>query len=274
MSQWIALTPGASPIHALMTPGEALTYKGPMTQETHIPLADWLAEAPFTLVLSAGFFGFYAHSGLLAALTDAGLAPTRVAGASAGALVGGLWAGGQAPGEISSGLLGIKREDFWDPAPGAGLLRGRKFQRILEGYIGRQDVGALRVPTALSVYDVVKRRAVAPPRGDLATLIRASCAVPVMFHPVWMRGRPYVDGGVADRHGFAGVTDGERVFYHHLAARSPWRKTDSPGLAVPKRANMRALVIDDLPRVHPFAMARGQAAYDHAYKAMTAELTA
>lgn len=247
----------------------------PSTREPAIPektLHAWLDEAPFTLALSAGFFGFYAHAGLLAALTDAGLRPAQIAGASAGALVGGLWAGGQAPHEIADGLLSLDRGDFWDPSPGLGLLRGRKFQEILEGYIGRQDVAALRVPAAMSVYDVVKRRAVAPSKGDLATLIRASCAVPVMFHPVWMRGRPFVDGGVTDRYGFAGVKDGERVFYHHLAARSPWRRADSPGLAVPARRNMRSLVIDDLPSVHPFAMPRGQAAYDRAYTEVSAAL--
>jgi NTE family protein len=124
----------------------------------------------------------------------------------------------------------------------------------------------------LSVHDVVARKAFAPTRGDLATVIHASCAVPGMFHPVWLRGRPCVDGGVSDRHGLVGVAPGERVFYHHLASRSPWRRPGSAGLRVPARSNLQALVVPELPRVHPFALQRGPEAFDRAYRATRAAL--
>ena len=41
-----------------------------MAEQTH---RAWLAEAPFTLALGAGFFGFFAHTGVLLALEEAGL---------------------------------------------------------------------------------------------------------------------------------------------------------------------------------------------------------
>ena len=50
-------------------------------------LGDWLSDAPFSLALSAGFFGFYAHAGAIRALEEAHLAPTAVCGASAGAIL-------------------------------------------------------------------------------------------------------------------------------------------------------------------------------------------
>ena len=59
-----------------------------------ITLRDWLAESPFSLAMSSGFFGFFAHTGMLAALEEAGVLPAEVAGSSAGALVAGLWASG------------------------------------------------------------------------------------------------------------------------------------------------------------------------------------
>ncbi|MBT9557805.1 MAG: patatin, partial [Myxococcales bacterium] len=46
-------------------------------------LQEWLAEAPFGLTLSAGFFGFFAHTGFAMALEDAGLEPDRLSGSSA-----------------------------------------------------------------------------------------------------------------------------------------------------------------------------------------------
>ena len=60
-------------------------------------LSEWLAEGPFTLAMSSGFFSFFAHTGMLGSLTTAGHVPRAVAGSSAGALVGGAWAAGLAP---------------------------------------------------------------------------------------------------------------------------------------------------------------------------------
>jgi len=48
-------------------------------------LGDWLAERPFALAMSSGFFAFFAHTGMLAALLERGLVPRMVAGSSAGA---------------------------------------------------------------------------------------------------------------------------------------------------------------------------------------------
>jgi len=243
------------------------------SDSTHASLGDWLAEEPFTLVLSAGFFGFFAHTGVVTALFEAGLKPARVAGASAGALVGGMLAGGMGIAEMRDNLNGLTRREFWDPRLGPGLLRGRKFRKRLVRDLGHQDVADLATPAALVIYDVISKRAYAPGRGELATIIHASCAVPGMFHPVWFRGRPHVDGGVADRPGFSGVMPGERVLYHHLSSRSPWRRKDSPSLEIPDRPNMRHLVIDGLPRVNPFALDRGPLAYQRAYDATKRALT-
>src|SRR5688572_12161512 len=101
--------------------------------------------------MSAGFFGFFAHTGMLAALEAAGLRPKRVTGASAGALVGGLWAAGLDTRSISEELLRLRREDFWDPAPGLGLLKGELFRARLESLLPVPEFEDCRVPAALSV---------------------------------------------------------------------------------------------------------------------------
>ena len=62
-----------------------------------------------------------------------------------------------------------------------------------------------------------------------------------------------------------GMPRGQRVFYHHLSSRSPWRRKGSPALEVPERDGMTALVIDGMPRAHPFAMEQGEVAFWHAY---------
>ena len=68
-------------------------------------LYDWLEEQPFTLSMSSGFFSFFAHAGMLAALVDRGLKPAKLTGSSAGALVGGCYASGCSIDELKEQLF-------------------------------------------------------------------------------------------------------------------------------------------------------------------------
>lgn len=224
-------------------------------------LREWLAQDSFALGMSSGFFGFFAHCGVLEVLEEEGLTPRRVAGSSAGALVTGAWASGLSGAELADELLGLKRADFWDPSPGAGLLRGRLFRRRLERLLPTGDMARCRVPLSVSVYDVLRRRVRVLDRGPLAPALHASCAVPLMFHPVVHAGGVLVDGGVVDRPGLTGLKDEPRVLFHHLASRSPWRREGSEALRIPRRQGLVTLVVDSLPRVGPFRLEQGRLAY-------------
>ena len=68
-------------------------------------LRSWLAAGPYTLVMSSSFFGSPYHAGLLAALLEAGLPPSAVAGSSSGALVASLHAAGLSMEEEYLGVL-------------------------------------------------------------------------------------------------------------------------------------------------------------------------
>jgi NTE family protein len=228
-------------------------------------LGDWLDEGPFGLVMSSGFFSFFAHTGVLQALHARGLAPAHVAGSSAGALVTGAWAAGLWPDDLADVLQGLTRADFWDPQLGAGLLAGEKFDALLRRILPVARFELCRVPVRVSVFDVLRRRTAVLERGDLVDAIRASCAVPLMFHPVWIEGRPYLDGGILDRPGLEGVPVG-RVLFHHIVSRSPWRTAGSPALRPPRREGLVALAIDELPRSGPFKLEAGQ----HALRAARA----
>lgn len=235
-------------------------------------LREHLAEAPFTLVMSSGFFGFFAHAGMLSALEDAGITPARIGGSSAGALVAGLWASGRSARELGEELATLRRADFWDPGVGLGLLRGKKFDAKVRETLGVQRFEECRVPCFTSVYDVVRRRVDVERTGELAPAIVASCAVPGLFQPVMRHGRVLVDGGVADRPGLRGAGDDERVLFHHLASRSPWRGHAS--MEIPRRARMTSLVIRGLPRLGPFRLAEGPVAFERARAATSRALRA
>jgi NTE family protein len=231
-------------------------------------LRRWLSEAPFTLTLSSGFFGFFAHAGVVSVLEAEGLLPARVTGSSAGALVGGLWAAGLPAALICQELLALRREHFWDPWPGRGLLRGAKFRGRVEALLPVPTFERCRWPFAVSVWEVERRATVVLREGALAPAIHASGAVPILFHPVRIDGRTYVDGGVGDRHGLAATGPGERILYHHLTSRSPWRRRDDPALRIPERDGLRAVALDGIARCGPFRLQPGPAAMELAAEGM------
>jgi NTE family protein len=233
-----------------------------------VPLPAWLKEAPFTLAMSSGFFGFFAHAGVLTALLEGGFAPAAVQGSSAGALVSCLWAGGVPPDRLAAELLTLTRADFWDPRPGLGILRGRLFDQRLRSMLPISRLEACPVPARLSVFDVLTRRTEMRTHGDLASAIRASCAVPVLFHPVWIDGRPKLDGGIADRPGLHGLAAGARVFHHHLLPTSPWRRKEGIHGRPPRRANMRSVAVARLPAVNPYRLDAGKVAFETALATM------
>jgi len=228
-------------------------------------LGDWVSAQPLSLAMSSGFFGFFAHTGMLESLLSHGGARiTRVTGSSAGALTGGAWGAGLEPRDLAERLFALKRDDFWDPAPGAGLLRGRKFDQLLRDLLPVTSIEHCRMPVGISVFDIVSRKTHVLREGDLSAAIRASCAVPIMFHPVWIGKRAYLDGGILDRPGLAGIPHGERVLFHHLSSKSPWR-TIVPMPA--RRDGMVTLVLDNLPRSGPFKILAGHRALELAREA-------
>ena len=229
-------------------------------------LRSWLLEAPFSLSLSAGFFGFFAHTGFVAALEDAEIAPSLLTGSSAGALISGLWAAGLDALRIRDELAGLRREHFWDPGLGLGLLRGRRFRGLLEAALPVQRFEQSRLPLSVSAYDCWSRRTVVLQSGALAPAIHASCAYPLLFQPIWLAGRPLLDGGIADRPGWAGLAGERRVLLHHLPSRG------RPRTEVPRRPGARIVCTEGLPRVGPFRLATGMAAFDMAWRATTRAL--
>ncbi|MEZ0312924.1 MAG: patatin-like phospholipase family protein [Myxococcota bacterium] len=222
-------------------------------------LLEKLREEPFSLALSSGFFGFYAHAGLLSALEDHGLTPSLVTGSSAGALAGGLWAAGVSAQTMSRVLCELERRDFWDPGVGLGLLRGRLFRERLEKLLPVSAIEDAGVPLAISVFDILGRRTVVRKRGSVAAAIHASCALPGLFHPVWLERRPYSDGGILDRPGWLGLDSETFTLAHHLPSRGNRPLTRRPRTTV--------VTVRELPLVTPFSLRRGNEAFATARRA-------
>jgi len=226
-------------------------------------LIDQLQKEPFTLCMSSGFFGFYAHAGMLEALLEAGLRPQRMVGSSAGALVGGCVAAGVDIQTLRDILFSIDRQAFWDPAFGGGLLRGERMDALLRDALPITTIEDLPTTWACSAWSLKSRSTVVLDRGDAVHAIRASAAFPGMFQPVRIGDDRFLDGGIADRPGFESLEMGERTLYHHLSTRSPWRRKVQL-THPPMRENTLVLDLGAFRRLSPFNMAAGAQVYQEA----------
>ncbi|MEM6531183.1 MAG: patatin-like phospholipase family protein [Myxococcota bacterium] len=234
---------------------------------------DWLEDKPFHLRLSSGYFGFYAHSGFLRALEDIGLWPASLGGSSAGALVAGLAASGLRGAELEDELHSFRRRDFWDPAPGLGLLRGRRLRDLIGDKLLVDAFERCETPVAVSVFDLLHRRTRVIRRGPLAPALQASAALPGLFQPVWVDGRPCLDGGIGDRTSLSTApAPGERVLFHHLTPSPRWHRRAASVNHPPSRPGMIRFSIESLPRLGPFALERGPEVYALARSLMTRAL--
>ena len=226
-------------------------------------LKSWLQSGPFTLTMSSGYFGFFAHAGVLAALEEHDLTPSAITGSSAGALIGALFASGVKSGKIRSILFNLARRDFWDPKPGLGFLQGEKFRELLTENLGCSTFSGCDIPLRLSVFDAAKMQTVVVKDGDLVRATYASCALPGLFQPIRENWQLLFDGGVRDRPGLAGIAADERVLYHHLFPHTPWRFKRGPD-SMPKDlpGECAVLALPDLPRVGPLRLRKGPEAYN------------
>ncbi|WP_372369457.1 patatin-like phospholipase family protein [Candidatus Uabimicrobium sp. HlEnr_7] len=233
----------------------------------NITLRDWLQQEKFSLAMSSGFFGFFAHCGIISVLEEEKLTPKRASGSSAGALITGCWGAGVAAKNMSEELFSLQREDFWDPSFGLGLLKGQLFDKRLRSFMPTTDFSKCRFPISISAYDAILQKTKVLESGDIVRAIRASCAVPLLFHPVWIKRKPFLDGGIRDHGGLKSIKKNERMFYHHLLPRKHNNKSRF-FKRLPQKNNMVTLVLTSLPSVGPYCLENGRNAYNHAYNTM------
>jgi NTE family protein len=176
------------------------------------------------LALAGGGAKGGAHIGVLKVLEELHVPIDCVAGTSMGALVGGGYASGMTAGEIETFIRNVdwkavvggagsrplepveqKRYDDISGSFEVGLQRGRivppsgliassRIENVLRSYVanarGVADFDKLPIPYRAVATDMLSGTMVVLDRGDIATAMRASMAIPGAFAPVVMN--PYV----------------------------------------------------------------------------------
>ena len=151
------------------------------------------------LVLSSGGARGIAHIGVVEELLKSGYSITSVAGASMGALVGGMLAKGTLP-DFTEWLLAFTKMDiikFMDLTIGhGGLIKGEKIMKVLEEFVGDVNIEDLQIPFSCVAADLIGHKEYVFDKGSLLQAIRASSSIPTVFLPVSYKGMMLVDGGV------------------------------------------------------------------------------
>ncbi len=149
--------------------------------------------------LSGGGARGIAHLGVLQALEEVGIFPDVLTGASAGSIVGALYATGLRPRKIlailkEKSLLQIFSLSF----PKKGMTDLRFLRQMFAKHIGHDDFDQLKTPLTVSVTNLNAGHTEYLNHGSLTQVVEASASIPILFKPVIIDNTNYVDGGLLD----------------------------------------------------------------------------
>ena len=151
------------------------------------------------LVLGAGAARGFAHVGVIQVLEEAGVRPSLVVGTSAGSLVAAFYASGKTGAQLQKVAETMEEATFTDwtlPIFSRGKLRGEAVARYVSAQVNGRLIENMALPLGIVATDLNSGQGVLFQRGDTATAVRASSALPALFQPVKIAGREYVDGGL------------------------------------------------------------------------------
>jgi NTE family protein len=151
------------------------------------------------LVLGGGAARGFAHIGVIQALEEAGIRPDLVVGTSAGSVVAALYASGKngkALQKIAENMDEASFSDWRLPLFKPGMLKGEALARFVSNEVKGRQIQELAMPLGVVATDLHSGQGILFQRGDVATAVRASSAIPAVFQPVSIAGHEYVDGGL------------------------------------------------------------------------------
>ncbi len=147
------------------------------------------------LALSGGGARCFAQIGALVALEEEGLQPCAIAANSSAAIIGALYAAGNAATAIESIVRSIDYSEFLEPGGAGGLIEHDEIERILELH-APATFEELKVPLAVPAVDIETGELLVYSDGPLRHPVCASNAFPGLFVPVRFEGRHLLDGGI------------------------------------------------------------------------------
>jgi NTE family protein len=149
------------------------------------------------VVLGAGAARGFAHIGVLKVLEAHKVPIDVLVGTSAGSLVGSFYAAGFNAFQIQKMAMNLQKDEVIDyTIPDNGFVRGEKLEIFVNKAVNRLPLEKMRIPLRVVATDIRTGEEIIFATGNTGWAVRASCAVPGVFHPVQIGKNTYVDGGV------------------------------------------------------------------------------
>lgn len=151
------------------------------------------------LALGSGGARGYAHIGAIEVIRERGYEIVDIAGASMGALVGGVHAAGALEPYAAWARSLTQREvlRLLDPSLGApGAIRAEKVLAKVSELLDGAVIEDLPISFTAVATDLLARKEVWFQRGPVDAAIRASIALPTVITPVMINGRLLADGAL------------------------------------------------------------------------------
>ena len=153
------------------------------------------------MVLASGGAKGFAHIGAIEALEESGYEITSIAGASMGALIGGIYAAGGLD-KVKEWMYDLTdREVFrlvdFTLSPHA-LVKGNRLMDALKAIVPDCNIEDLKIPYCAVATDLKEGQEVVFRSGSLYDAIRASISIPMLFRPVEHGDMLLIDGGITN----------------------------------------------------------------------------
>lgn len=155
--------------------------------------------AKIGLVLSGGASKCIAHLGVLKALKEIGVKPDFISAVSGGALLGSVVAAGISPDETLKIIINKANFSFYFPSfRSGGFFSMSRIEKLYEETLPVKTFEELKIPMSVVATDVNEGKAKYFKHGPLLLPIIASSSYPIIFEPVEINGKQYLDGGITN----------------------------------------------------------------------------
>lgn len=159
-------------------------------------------KSGFSLVFSGGGALGYAHVGVLRYFREQGMAPSEVLGTSMGAIVAAAWAIGLSEAALFGYIQRFAAVAHWarPSLKRPALLNTDRLATIFADLFGDRRMADVRTPLKIVATDFGDGSIRVFDAGDhvlIRDAVRCSMSIPVIFPPVELMGRFYVDGYIS-----------------------------------------------------------------------------
>ncbi len=151
----------------------------------------------YNFVLSGGGARGFAHLGVIKALNENNITFSAISATSSGAIIAAFLCDGYTPDEVAlicKEAIPVTRFNFHFTQ---GFLSIDSLKKLFSKYLRSTTFEELKHPLYVSVTDLDNGQQVIFDKGSLVQALIASASIPLIFSPVTINEKHYVDGGLS-----------------------------------------------------------------------------